>query len=57
MPPKKGYKVRREDLTDQEWQHLDQVLFPLLRELRCKANIRLATRKEEESKNADNFKE
>ncbi len=34
---RKPYQVRRQDLTDQEWEYLSTKLFPLMKELKRKA--------------------
>jgi|LGVE01.1.fsa_nt_gb hypothetical protein len=42
QPEKRKPQIKREWLTDAQWNHMDQVLFPLLKRLKAKAQARMA---------------
>jgi len=41
---RKPYQIRREDLTDDQWDYLNTRLFPLLREMKRKAREAMAAK-------------
>ena len=41
---RKPYQVRREDLTDAQWEYLSTRLFPLMKELKRKAREAMAAK-------------
>ena len=40
------YQVTREQLTDEQWHHMDKVMFPVLREAKRKAQEIMAQRQQ-----------